>query len=250
MSTNIYIGTSGYNYPHWSGGVFYPREMPQARWLEHYARHFGSVELNVTFYRLPDKSVFQSWHERTPARFAFAIKGNRYITHIKRLKDCREPLARFMRHSSALKEKLHVVLWQLHPRMRADLGRLEAFCKLLRASAKARCVRHAFEFRHESWFCEGVYELLRARNHALCIAHSPRWPRAEIATADFFYLRFHGGERLYGSNYSEEELGECAAKIRAWLKKGSDVYAYFNNDAQGYAVHNALRLRKLITRKG
>jgi len=246
MSANIYIGTSGYNYPHWGGGVFYPGETPKAQWLEHYARHFGSVELNVTFYRLPDRSVFRSWRERTPSQFTFAIKGNRYITHIKRLKDCREPIIRFMRHASALDEKLHVVLWQLHPRMRVDLERLDAFCRLLRASTRAKRVRHAFEFRHESWFCDGVYNLLCARNHALCIAHSPRWPMTKITTADFAYIRFHGGERLYGSNYSEEELKEWATKMRAWLTRGLDVYAYFNNDAQGFAVRNAMRLRELI----
>jgi uncharacterized protein YecE (DUF72 family) len=246
MPAYIHIGTSGYNYPHWGDGVFYPAETPKARWLEHYARHFGSVELNVTFYRLPDRSVFQSWRARTPSPFTFAIKGNRYITHIKRLKDCREPVIRFMRNASALREKLQVVLWQLHPGMRADLARLDAFCKLLRTSARAGRVRHAFEFRHESWFCEGVYNLLRTRNHALCIAHSPDWPMAEIATADFVYLRFHGGELLYGSNYSGEELDGWAAKIRAWIKRGIDVYAYFNNDARGFAAKNALFLRELV----
>jgi len=250
MAAQCYIGTSGYAYLHWGDGVFYPQELPQKQWLEYYARHLPSVELNVTFYRLPDRSVFRSWRERTPLSFTFAIKGSRYITHIKRLKDCREPLARFMRHASALKEKLHVVLWQLHPRMAADKDRLAAFCDLLGASAAAKRVRHAFEFRHESWFCEEVYKLLRAHDHALCIAHSPHWPRREIATADFVYLRFHGGERLYSSNYSEGELKEWASKARAWLRQGNDVYAYFNNDAQGFALENALRLCELTARKG
>lgn len=244
MTAHIHIGTSGYAYGHWGDGVFYPGETPQKQWLEYYARHLTSVELNVTFYRLPDTSVFRSWRERTPRSFTFALKGSRYLTHIKRLKDCREPLARFMRHASALREKLRVVLWQLHPRMKVDTERLAAFCDLLKSSAAARRVRHAFEFRHESWFREEVYELLREHDCALCIAHSPHWPRPEIVTADFVYLRFHGGERLYGSNYSEGELREWAAKARAWLKKGNDVYAYFNNDAQGYAVKNALLLRE------
>jgi uncharacterized protein YecE (DUF72 family) len=249
MAAHSCIGTSGYNYRHWWSGVFYPGEMPQKQWLEYYARHLSSVELNVTFYRLPDTSVFRSWRARTPPSFTFAIKGSRYLTHIKRLKDCRESLARFVRNASALKEKLHVVLWQLHPRMVADLVRLAAFCDLLSSSAAARRIRHAFEFRHESWFCEEVYNLLREHTCALCIADSPHWPRREIVTADSVYLRFHGGERLCGSNYADEELMEWAAKARTWLNEGNDVYAYFNNDAQGFAVRNALRLRELIARK-
>ena len=247
MRAKAFIGTSGYNYAHWGGGVFYPADTPQRQWLEHYARHLGSVELNVTFYRLPEKSVFRGWARRTPNCFTFAVKGSRYITHIKRLKECREPVATFMRNASGLGDKLRVVLWQLHPKMKADTERLDSFCKALARSAPARRVRHTFEFRHESWFNDEVYALLRDRNHSLCIAHSPGWPMVKEVTADFVYLRFHGGERLYGSNYREDELRGWAENARKWMREERDIYAYFNNDAQGFAVKNALRFRELIS---
>ncbi len=246
MSKKIYIGTSGYSYKHWWNGVFYPRETPQKHWLEYYAEHFNTVELNVTFYRLPKETVFQGWYKRTPKDFRFTVKGNRYITHIKRLKDCNEPLKLFLKNASGLKQKLALILWQFHPKMKADPERLTEFCTLLKMQKIASQIRHAFEFRHESWFCDEIYGILRNNNLALCIAHSPRWPLVESVTADFVYLRFHGGERLYGSNYSEKEMKEWAAKARGWLEEGKDVYAYFNNDAQGFAVKNALSLHQLI----
>ena len=112
----IFIGTSGYNYPHWWNGVFYPSDLPQKKWLEFYTEYFSTVELNVSFYRLPKKEVFEGWYKRTPKKFVFAVKGSRFITHIKRLKDCREPLSLLFDHASSLKEKLGVVLWQLPPR--------------------------------------------------------------------------------------------------------------------------------------
>lgn len=246
MRGRAYIGTSGYTYEHWGNGVFYPADLPQKGWLEYYARHFSSVELNVTFYRLPDRSVFRAWARRTPQRFAFVVKGSRYITHVKRLRECREPLGRFMRNAAGLGDKLRLVLWQLPPQMKADAERLAGFCALLARSAYARRLRHAFEFRHASWFDAGIYEALRAGNHALCIAHSPGWPMAQELTADFVYLRFHGGEQLYGSEYSDDELREWAAAAAEWMRRGRDVYAYFNNDARGFAVRNARRLRDLI----
>jgi len=245
MKSKAFIGTSGYSYKHW-GGVFYPGDVGPSRWLEYYARHFGSVELNVTFYRLPSMAVFKGWEKRTPGRFIFSIKGSRYITHIKRLKDCREPLSLFMRRASGLGKKLSVVLWQLHPKMKADAERLDAFFRILSRSAPARRARHAFEFRHESWFCEEIYALLEKRNHALCIAHSSSWPRVERATADFVYLRFHGCERLYGSLYRKGEMRAWAGRIRRWMGEGRDVYAYFNNDAHGFAVKNAMQLKELV----
>jgi uncharacterized protein YecE (DUF72 family) len=246
MKERIHIGTSGYSYAHWSDGVFYPPGVRQKRWLEYYAGRFDTVELNVTFYRLPAKIVFEGWYKRTPDNFTFSIKGSRFITHVKRLKDCREPLKLFFENASGLKKKLDIVLWQLHPKMKADPERLAAFCSLFDTSAIARRVRHAFEFRHESWFSEEILGLLRTYNHALCIAHSPRWPSVEAVTADFIYLRFHGGEQLYGSNYSSREMREWAAKCRGWLKEGRDTYAYFNNDAHGFAAKNALSLRSYI----
>jgi len=241
----IYIGTSGYNYPHWRG-CFYPAGLSSRRWLAHYAARFNTVELNVTFYRLPEAKNFAAWYARTPAGFVFALKGSRLVTHLKRLENVDEAVTDFFAAAGELKEKFGVVLWQLPPGLRADALRLKAFCKLLGTNAVARHARHAFEFRHASWFVPEVYAILRAHNFALCIADAPRWPSAEEVTADFVYLRFHGGRKLYASRYTPEELASWAHKIAAWLREGRDIYAYFNNDAEGHAVANAEELRALV----
>jgi uncharacterized protein YecE (DUF72 family) len=243
----IFIGTSGYNYPHWWDGVFYPPHLPQKKWLEFYAEHFDTVELNVSFYRLPKKEVFEGWYNRTPTRFSFAVKGSRFITHNKRLKDCREPLSLLLDHASPLKEKLGVVLWQLPPRFRFQKERFEQFCVLLSTLPRSKCLCHAFEFRDESWFCHEAFHILEEFNFAFCIAHGSGLPFMERTTSDFTYLRFHGGEVLYGSNYSDKELQQWAEKIRDWRKKGKTVFVYFNNDAYGFAVKNGLTLKKFIS---
>lgn len=241
----LYIGTSGYNYPHWRG-AFYPEDLPSRQWLSFYAGHFNTVELNVTFYRLPLAKTFANWHDNTPPEFRFAVKGSRTITHIKRLRDAAEPLAAFFSRAESLKEKLAVVLWQLPPGLRGDAELLADFCRLLKANNAARSARHAFEFRHDSWFNPEVYEILRQNNFSLCIADSPRWPQSLEATADFVYIRFHGSKKLYTSSYTEEELRIWGRRIREWLEGGRDVYAYFNNDAGGWAVANARQLLKII----
>lgn len=243
----VFVGTSGYNYQHWWDGVFYPSNVPQRKWLEYYAQHFDSVELNVSFYRLPKKSVFEGWRRRTPEKFVFAVKGSRFITHVKKLGDCEEPLKLFFENARVLEEKLGIVLWQLPPNLHVNREKLEGFCELLERNEIARNTRHAFEFRHKTWFCDEVYEILRRYKFSLCVAHSNRWPYEEVVTTDHVYLRFHGGEILYGSNYSDEELEGWAEKARNWLNGERDIYAYFNNDAYGYAVYNALKFRELLS---
>jgi uncharacterized protein YecE (DUF72 family) len=242
----ILIGTSGYNYPHWWNGVFYPFDLPQRKWLEYYTGYFETVELNVSFYRLPKKEVFESWYKRTPKKFSFAVKGSRFITHMKRLKDCREPLSLFLDHASPLKEKLGVVLWQLPPRFRFNKERLEEFCVLLSTLPRSKHLRHAFEFRDESWVCQEAFRLLEEFKFGFCIAHGAGLPVVETVTSNYVYLRLHGGELLYGSNYSEKELKEWAKKIENWKSKGKDIFIYFNNDAYGFAILNALTLKKLV----
>jgi uncharacterized protein YecE (DUF72 family) len=237
----IFIGTSGYSYPHWKG-VFYPQDLPQNKWLEYYCKFFNTVELNVTFYRLPQKAVFKSWYKRTPKEFYFVVKGSRFITHVKKLADVKEPLSQFFEFAKELKEKLAVVLWQLPPSMTVNLKKLESFCHFLQEQK----MRQTFEFRNPSWFKQDVYDILKKYNFSLCLAHSPRWPLEEIITSDFAYLRFHGGESLYGSDYSDRELKDWAKKAKAWLKDGLDFYAYFNNDAQGFAIKNALKVKELL----
>lgn len=241
----LYLGTSGYNYGHWRGR-FYPEGLPSKDWISYYATQFNTVELNVTFYRLPLARSFTGWYERTPGGFLFALKGSRLVTHLKRLAGVEEAVESFFARAAGLKEKLAVVLWQLPPGLHADLERLAAFCTVLRANAVARQTRHAFEFRHESWFTPEVYDLLSHEGHALCVADGPRWPHCRQTTADFVYVRFHGSRRLYGSCYTAEELASWAAEVRAWLERGLDVYAYFNNDVEGYAVANARTLGSLV----
>ena len=236
------VGTSGYSYPHWKE-VFYPSGLSSSKWLSYYAEHFPIVELNVTFYRLPPERTFLAWYKKTPSHFLFVVKGSRLITHLKKLKEVQEPLKEFFARLAWLKEKLEVILWQLPPSLKADLFLLEGFCAEVRKLSRTR---QALEFRHQSWFKKEVEEVLKSYGFASCLAHSNRWPSGEMLSADFVYLRFHGGTVLYGSNYSDEELAFWAKKVRAWLSRGLDVYAFFNNDAYGYAVANALKLKELV----
>jgi len=248
--SRLFIGTSGWSYPHWQG-IFYPKGLSQGRWLEHYAKFFNCVELNVTFYRLITKKTFQNWHERTPKEFYFVAKGSRFITHIKRLKGIKESLGFFIDGISGLKEKLLAILWQLPPSFKKDLKRLEAFLRLL----KKTDIRQAFEFRHSSWFDEDLYNLLKKYNLCLSIAHSSSFPcpvRTPVSngacikeiTSDFIYLRFHGGGSLYSSNYSGQDLREWAEFTKNY--KNKDIFAFFNNDASGYAVKNALKFKDFL----
>jgi uncharacterized protein YecE (DUF72 family) len=156
----VLVGTSGYTYRHWWDGVFYPRTLPQKEWLEFYSQFFDTVELNVSFYRLPNRKTFEGWYQRTPGGFLFSVKGSRFSTHIKRLRDCKEPLGVFFHPALGLKEKLNVILWQFPPTFQVNLNRLREFCGFLRDVAASHAVRQAFECRNESWFCPEVYRLL------------------------------------------------------------------------------------------
>lgn len=240
----VWIGTSGFSYPHWGKGVFYPSDLPQTKWFEYYCQHFKTVELNVSFYRLPKKETFTGWRKRAGKDFIFAVKGSRYITHIKRLKDCQEPIKTFFKNANGIKGKNDVVLWQLPPRYKANLERLSQFLKLL-----PKNWRYAFEFRDESWLTDEIYKILGKYNAAIVFQDSPGWSIANEITADFVYLRFHGKTHLYSSCYTEDELKDWAKKIKNWQKRGWDCYAYFNNDALGYAIENAQTLKKLCSKK-
>lgn len=238
----LVIGCSGFSYPHWRG-VFYPDDLPQRRWLAHYSTAFASVELNVTFYRLPKPETFETWRRETPAGFVFSLKGSRFITHIKRLKDPDEPLARFFAAALGLGEKLRVVLWQFPPGFVADSERLSGFLKLLGRYP----VRNALEFRHESWLNEETTALCREHNAALCMADWPAFLDEPPLTADFVYLRRHGRGGDYATRYNRLELGRDARRIRGYLAGAMDVFVYFNNDTLGYAPENARELREMFT---
>ncbi len=237
-SPRVHIGTSGWIYHHW-GGVFYPEDCPKTRWLEFYARHYGTVELNASFYRLPKPQTFANWREKTPHIFLWAVKANRYITHIKRLRDPEEPLERFFNSVEMLGEKLGPILVQLPPNLSFDEAVFGNFCHKLKGNHL-----YALEVRHPSWANQRAVQILGDYNIALCISDTAgRYPYIEEDTATFFYIRLHGSTKLYASEYTEEELQMYARKIRDWPK---DTYLYFDNDYRGYAIKNAKRLKEIL----
>jgi uncharacterized protein YecE (DUF72 family) len=238
------IGCSGWNYDHWRHGVFYPERCPARLWLDYYARHFETVEVNATFYRLPTVKAVQGWVDQSPAGFTFAIKMSRYVTHVKRLRDLPQSLALFYSRLEPLvgSPKLGPVLWQLPPTFKRDDARLAETLSQLPPG------RHAFEFRHPSWFAPEVTERLREHGVALVIGDRPEVHdfQTHELTADWSFVRFHSGARGRRGNYSETELREWAKRIRSWPVEES--FLYFNNDWEGFAPRNALRLRELLDR--
>ncbi|RJQ17947.1 MAG: DUF72 domain-containing protein [Nitrospiraceae bacterium] len=235
------IGCSGFLYDSWKG-VFYPEELPHRKWLSFYMEKFNTVELNVTFYRLLKKEAFERWYKETPPGFTFCLKGSRFITHVKKLKDVELPLSTFFNATAPLLEKLGVVLWQLPPNLRLNLKNLEDFIENL----KQYPVRHAFEFRHKSWLTKKVFNLLSASNIAVCMADWPDFIKDLPLTANFVYIRRHGEGGNYSTNYTTEQLKHDAKNIKEYLKQGKDVYIYFNNDAFAYAPKNALEIRDIL----
>jgi uncharacterized protein YecE (DUF72 family) len=238
VANQVWIGCSGWNYRDWRETV-YPKGLPARSWLEHYATLFRTVEVNNTFYRLPAVSAVESWAEQTPDDFVFTVKASRYLTHMKRLTDMGAGVERFYDRIEPLiaAGKLGPVLWQLPGNFHRDDERLGT------ALAQLPSGRHCFEFRHPSWFAEEVYELLRGHGVALVIGDHPERPfQAHELTADWTFIRFHYGHRGRSGNYSKSELETWKRRIAAWRSE-ADVYAYFNNDWQGFAVKNALHLQ-------
>jgi uncharacterized protein YecE (DUF72 family) len=236
-----YVGCSGWNYTHWRGN-FYERGLPASRWLERYARAFDTVEVNTTFYRLPRREAVARWVEQTPSGFCFAVKASRYLTHVRRLANIAPGIANFYERIQPLRDahRLGPVLWQLPENFHRDDARLAAALEVLPPG------RHAFEFRDPSWFVPEVYALLRASGVALVVGDHPRRPFQTFeATAPWRYLRFHHGRRGRRGNYSATELASWAERISSWRRDGP-VFAYFNNDWEGFAPRNALALRELV----
>jgi uncharacterized protein YecE (DUF72 family) len=237
----VRVGCSGWSYSEWRGRV-YPESVPQRRWLEHYSTLFDTVEVNATFYRLPRRETVEAWVERTPADFVFAVKASRYLTHIRRLSDLGRGLERFYARIEPLVDtpKLGPLLWQLPETFHRHDERLAgALGRLPRG-------RHCFEFRHPSWFAPDVYALLREHGAALVVGDHPERPfQAHELTAGWTYVRFHHGRRGRRGNYSERELDAWAERLDDWRSR-ADVYAYFNNDWEGFAVRNAAALRERL----
>jgi uncharacterized protein YecE (DUF72 family) len=237
----VHVGCSGWAYPHWRG-LFYPKGVPQRSWLSFYAEQFGTVEVNNTFYRLPSPSAVEGWVEQSPEGFVFAVKASRYLTHVKRLTKLETGIKRFYEPLDSLTraEKLGPVLWQLPENFHRDDERLAA------ALAALPSGRHAFEFRHPSWFADDVYALLREHGVALVIGDDPTRPfQTHERTADWTYIRFHRGNRGRGGNYSASEIDTWGRRISRWRRE-TEVYAYYNNDWEGYAIRNARRLMKRL----
>jgi uncharacterized protein YecE (DUF72 family) len=237
----IRIGCSGWNYTSWRG-VLYPKGCPQRRWLARYAEELDTVEVNNTFYRLPSRDAVAGWVEQTPAGFLFAVKSSRYLTHMKRLTDMERGVERLLERLEPLlrSPKMGPMLWQLPENFRRDDERLTYALDHLPPG------RHAFEFRHPSWFVDETLRALRAHGVALTIGDHPErpWQPHEL-TADFTYVRFHYGHRGRRGNYSESELDEWARELRR-LARRAEVLAYFNNDWEGFAVRNARGMRKRL----
>ena len=240
---DLRIGCSGFSYRHWKK-AFYPEDVPSKEWLGYYSTVFPTVELNVTFYRLPLPGTFDRWHEETPPGFGFAVKGSRYITHLKKLLNPEDALVLFFERAFRLKEKLSVVLWQFPPSFGIDIERLTAFLKTLERFP----VRNAFEFRNASWITREVEGILRRYGAAYCLADWPDYLDDLPMTAGFVYLRRHGAGGNYATRYTRKALEQDAKRIRSFIKGGRDVFVYFNNDALGYAPANALELADILSR--
>ncbi|MFZ8843445.1 DUF72 domain-containing protein [Thermoflexus sp.] len=240
MGPRCWIGTSGWVYPHWRG-VFYPEDLPQRRWFSYYAAHFDTVEINNAFYRLPSEATFDRWRDQAPEGFRYAVKANRYLTHVRRLKDCADPLARFLERARRLGDRLGPILYQLPPGWPPDPGRLAEFAALLPPD-----MLHGFELRDPRWWIEPVREVLARGALSFCLFDMPELSPPLWVTGPVVYIRFHGSTALYAGRYAREALAAWAERIRGFLRAGHEVYAYFNNDAFGHAVINAVELREML----
>jgi uncharacterized protein YecE (DUF72 family) len=238
------VGTSGFTYRHWRG-IFYDEDLPPSRWLARFAAEFRTCELNTTFYRLPTQDAVDGWRRGTPPGFVFAVKGSRWLTHVKRLKEPAEGLRRFFQVVSRLREKLGPILWQLPPQLKPDLARLEDFLAALPAKvAGAPRLRHVVEFRNADWYRDDVCDVLDAHGAAFC-EHDLVGARPPRLTGGFRYLRFHGATGKYAGRYGVEGLAPCARDLAAWRTRG-DAWVYFNNDLGGHALADAKDLLRLL----
>lgn len=254
MSPAIRIGCSGWNYKHWRGN-FYAPELPVRAWFEHYSSVFDTVEVNNTFYRLPESATFAAWRQRAPRDFLFAIKASRFITHIKRLREPEEPVTRLFERVCQLQDHLGPVLYQLPASFHLDLTRLDDFLALLprtvgeiNGTPPQHVIRHVFEFRHPSWYVDETQAVLRAHGAVMCLHDKAGSAVFEPLDTPYLYLRFHAPGGHYFGRYDQRRLAEWASILAAQWRAGRDVFAYFNNDPEGMAVINAHELRALLRR--
>ena len=236
----IRVGCSGWMYAHWRG-AFYPQKLAVRNWFDFYAQHFDTVEINNSFYRLPKAETFDAWRIQAPVGFSYAVKANRFLTQAKKLKDCEEPLERMMTPLRHLQPTLGAVLYQLPPRFRLNLERLESFLKLV-----PKDVTNVFEFRDTSWFVDDVFAMLERHGASFCAHDMLGLETPRIATGRAAYVRFHGGEGQYWGRYSDERLLDWVAWMFDQVRQNRSVWIFFNNDIDGHAVHDALTLKAMI----
>jgi uncharacterized protein YecE (DUF72 family) len=242
---HFFAGTSGWNYRNWRGN-FYPENLSPKKFLPFYAETFDTAEVNYSFYHLPKVTTYENWYAATPANFVFTLKLSRYITHIKRLNDVKQPWKEFLKGARALKEKLGPILLQFPPSFKGTEENLKRIEEFLAYASKDK-VRLAMEFRHDSCFAQPMLEILRRYEAALVIAHSSRFPVPEVmATGNFVYFRFHGPKEWCSSSYSEKQLREWGRRIKTFMHQGLDAYSYFNNDARADAAPNAKLLLEIV----
>ncbi len=236
-----FIGCSGFHYKDWKE-TFYPKDLPQRKWFEHYSQHFNTLELNVTFYRFPQLSFLENWYDKSPDDFKFAVKAPRAITHYKKFNEVGDMLTDFYDTiSKGLKEKLGPVLFQLPPSVHFSEELLERIIKSLDSK-----FLNVLEFRHESWWQDSVYEELARHNISFSGMSHPKLPKGVVMNTPQLYYRFHGAEKLYASNYSDEELEDFVQQVKG-SHKIKEVYVYFNNTDKAYAVGNAKTLVNFIS---
>lgn len=236
----IRVGCSGWNYKHWRE-IFYPKGLPQKRWFAFYAEHFDTVEINNSFYMLPKAETFEKWRDQAPSGFCYAVKANRFLTQAKKLKDCEEPLERMLAPTRMLGDRLGPLLFQLPPRFRINLERLESFLKLL-----PKDIAHVFEFREKSWLVDETFALLDRYGASFCVHDMAGSATPRLAVGPIAYVRFHGGEGKYWGRYSDEGLLGWTDWIAAEARHGRQAWAYFNNDLEGHAIHDAQTLRAMV----
>jgi len=239
----FHIGTSGWMYDHWRG-IFYPDGISQSEMLSFYAKSFDTVEVNNTFYQLPKAKSVQQWEDKVPRNFLFVIKANRYITHMKNLKEVKKPLKNLLDTVGLLKKRLGPVIFQLPPNWQVNTKRLEDFLDILPKRQK-----YVFEFRHPSWYRKRIFDALKKNNVALCIHDHAQGKSPEKLTTGFIYIRLHGPHGAYSNKYSKSQIKKWAEKIKKWQKKGIEVFCYFNNDARAFAIENAKELKNLLNIK-
>ncbi len=240
-NSKVHIGTSGWHYKHWLG-PFYPKKMPACDMLLYYFRHFDTVEINNSFYRLPTHEAFENWRECTPRDFCFAVKASRFITHNKKLKDPENAVENFLPRAEVLKDKLGPILFQLPPRFAKNADRLHALLSIL-----PKRHLYAFEFRDPSWMSNDVYDVLHRHNAAFCIYELAGYMSPMEVTADWTYIRLHGPGGKYQGSYERAYLRQWAQRVRYWERTLRAVYLYFDNDQAAYAVRNALELKELVS---